>query len=289
MIIVTGATGRLGSQIVDQLLRHFPADNVGVSVRDIDSATSLAERGVRVRAGDFTEPSSLDAAFEGADQVLIVSAAIRGSRASAANCAAIDAAVRAGASRVLYTSHQAASVTSLFPPQLQHAATETHLAEQNIAYTSLRHGFYASSLEFYVSAALQTGELRLPRDGPVSWTARADLAEMDAIALTRPASISGITPPLTASEALDFADLANILSDIVGHRIARVLVEDEQWKQIAIEGGMPRIAADYSLGMFRAARNGEFNVIDPTLETLLGRKAITAQTALERIVDGLPK
>lgn len=110
------------SQIVDQLLRHFPADNVGVSVRDIDSATSLAERGVRVRAGDFTEPSSLDADFEGADQVLIVSAAIRGSRASAANCAAIDAAVWAGASRVLYTSHQAASVTSLFPPQLHRVA-----------------------------------------------------------------------------------------------------------------------------------------------------------------------
>lgn len=81
----------------------MPADSVGVSVRDVGKAERLMSRGVRVRAGDFTDPTALDYAFEDADQVLVVSAGIRGPAAAEANRAAIGAAVRAGASRVLYT------------------------------------------------------------------------------------------------------------------------------------------------------------------------------------------
>ena len=123
-------------------------------------------RGVRVRAGDFNDPTTLDHAFEGADQVLVVSAAIRGPGAGHANHHAIDAVVRAGATRVLYTSHQAASPDSLFVPQPQHAATEGYLPARAVAFTSLRHGFYASTFEVYLPDALGTGELRLPRTVP---------------------------------------------------------------------------------------------------------------------------
>lgn len=239
---------------------------------------------MRVRAGDFTEPRTLDHAFQGAEQVLVISAAIRGPGAAEANRAAIEAAVRAGASRVLYTSHQAASPDSLFGAQPQHAATEAFLAEQGSAWTALRHGFYASTLEIYVPTALETGELRLPADGPVSWTSHADLAEADAIALTRPGVLDGISPPLTAPEALDLTDVARILSDITGRTITRGVVDDEEWKGAAVARGLPAPAADFTLGMFRAARHGEFAVADPTLESLLGRSAISARTAIERIV-----
>ena len=288
MIVITGATGRLGSQIVEKLLDRVDADSVGVSVRDPDAATALAGRGVRVRAGDFTDPTALDHAFDGADQVLVVSAAIRGPRAAATSRAAIDAAVRAGASRVLYTSHQMASPDSLFDPGRQHAAAEAHLAEQHIAYTALRHGFYASTFEYYLPAALQTGELRLPADGPVSWTAHADLAEVDAIALTRPGALDGVTPPLAAPELLDFSDVARIVGDLTGRTITRVVVDDEEWKANAIAQGMPAEAAEFTLGMFRAARAGEFAVTDPALQTLLGRPAISARTVLDQILRRQP-
>lgn len=284
MIIVTGGSGRLGSQIVDRLLDRVPADSVGVSVRDVGKAERLMSRGVRVRAGDFTDPTALDYAFEDADQVLVVSAGIRGPAAAEANRAAIGAAVRAGASRVLYTSHQAASPDSLFPAQPQHAATEAFLAEQGIAWTALRHGFYASTLEIYVPNALETGELRLPEDGPFSWTAQADLAEVDAIALTPTGVLDGVSPALTGPEKLDFADVAGILSDLTGREIRRIVVDDEEWKSSAIERGLPAPAADFTLGMFRAARRGEFAVTDPTLENLLGRPAISARTTIEGIV-----
>ncbi|MET8764281.1 NAD(P)H-binding protein [Lentzea sp. NPDC004782] len=280
MIIVTGATGRLGHKIVEKLLDHVPASAVGVSVRDPGKAAGL---GVRVRAGDFTDPASLEHAFEGADQVLVVSASIRGPQAAAANAAAIDAAVRSGAGRVLYTSHQAASPGSLFDPGRQHAETEKHLAGQGVAYTALRHGFYASTFELYVPDALRTGEFRLPEDGPVSWTAHDDLAEADVLALTRPGVLEGATPPLTAPEMLDFADVARVLGEITGRSIRRVVVDDEEWKAAAVAQGVPEALAEFTLGMFRAARAGEFAVAGPALEELLGRPAISARSVLERM------
>lgn len=289
MIVVTGATGRLGSRVVTELLERLPAETVGVSVRDPAPAAALAERGVRVRAGDFTEPATLDHAFEGADQVLVISAALRGAQASASSRAAIDAAVRSGATRVLYTSHQGASATSPFDPCQQHAAVEAYLAEQQVSYTSLRHGFYASTFEYYLPTALQTGELRLPADGPVSWTAHADLAEADVAALTQPGALDGaldgVTPPLTAPELLDFADAARIAGELTGRAITRVVVDDEEWKAAVTAHGMPADAADFTLGMFRAARAGEFAVTDPALETLIGRPATPARAVLEEMLQ----
>ncbi|GGO29293.1 NmrA family NAD(P)-binding protein [Micromonospora parathelypteridis] len=285
MFVITGATGQLGSQIVDRLLERVPANTVGVSVRDVAKAVSLAERGVRVRAGDFTDPTTLEHAFEGADKVLIVSAAIRGGGAVVANRAAIDAAHAAGAKRILYTSHQAASTESLFPAQLTHAATEEYLAGLDVPFTALRNGFYASTLSFAVGAALETGQLVAPPDGPVSWTAHADLAEAAAIALAEDGALDGITPALTAPEMLDLEAVAGVLTDITGRTIRRVVADDEQWRAATIARGMPAPAADFTLGMYRAARRGEFAVTDPTLETLIGRRPTSVRSVIEAIAS----
>lgn len=284
MLIVTGATGHLGSLIVDRLLERVPADRVGVSVRDVSKAAGLAERGVRVRAGDFTEPGGLKHAFEGAERVLVVSAAIRGSGAFTANRAAVDAAREAGAQRIVYTSHQAASPTSLFSPQKTHAATEEHLKQQGVGYTALRNGFYASTLGYYIGTALETGTLAAPQDGPVSWTAHEDLAEAAALALADDddgGALTGITPPLTAPRTLDFADVADILSRITGRTVTRVVMDDDEWTSAAVAAGMPRPAAEFSLTMFAAARNGEFDATDPTLEATVGHPAKTVHEVLE--------
>ncbi|WP_420119375.1 NAD(P)H-binding protein [Micromonospora sp.] len=284
MFVITGATGQLGSRIVDQLLARVPATAVGVSVRDVDKATHLAERGVRVRRGDFTDPATLEHAFAGADRVLIVSAAIRGGDAATANRAAVDAARAAGAARILYTSHQAASRDSLFPAQVTHAATEEHLAATGVPFTALRNGFYAGALGFAIGDALTTGRLVAPADGPVSWTTHDDLAEAAAIALTGQGVLDGVTPALTAGEALDLTDVAGILTDLTGRTVTRLVLDDDEWRAAAVARGMPGAAADFTLGMYRAARRGEFAVTDPTLEALLGRRPAPARSVLETLV-----
>ena len=93
MIIITGATGHLGGAVVENLLGRVPAERIGVSVRDPGKARSLADRGVRVRRGNYDDPASLAEAFEGADQVLVVSASTHGEAARRQHRAAVEAAV----------------------------------------------------------------------------------------------------------------------------------------------------------------------------------------------------
>jgi len=272
MIIITGATGQLGRLVVQQLLTRVPAEEVGVSVRDPDKARDMRQRGVRVRRGDFADAASMASAFEGASKVLVVSAGSTGDTAVAQHRTAISAAVSAGAQRVVYTSQMGSSPTSAFAPMPDHAATETILAECGTAFTSLRNGFYTSSGAMLLtrSGALQTGRLAVPEDGPVAWTTHADLAEAAAIALTENA-LDGITPVLTATETVDMTGMAAIASELTGRQITRVVVSDDEYRAAMVDHGAPAEAADLLVGLFAAARRGDFAATDPTLQRLLGR------------------
>jgi uncharacterized protein YbjT (DUF2867 family) len=273
MIVITGATGQLGSRIVTSLLERVPAAEVSVSVRDPGRAAGLAERGVRVRRGDFSQPGSLAEAFEGATQVLLVSANETGGKLVAAHRAAIDAARAAGAERILYTSHQGAGADSLFAPMPDHAATEAYLAQSGIPFTSLRNGFYATTVPILLGQALSTGEIVAPADGPVSWTTHPDLAEAAAAVLADRGRFDGASPPLTGPEALDLADVAVILSKVTGRTIRRTVADDDEWAAGLAAHGVPEAQATMLLGLFRASRRGEFAVTSPALGELIGRPA----------------
>lgn len=280
MIIVTGASGQLGRSIIEKLLERMPADRIGASVRDPEKAQALGDRGVRVRRGDYADPASLSHAFEGATQVLIVSANTTGGAALGQHRAAIEMAKQAGARRILYTAHMGADPASLFEPMCDHAAAEEILVSSGVPFTSLRNGFYAATILMTLGRAVETGEFAAPEDGPVSWTSHADLATAAAIILADEGRFDGPTPPLTASEALDFDDIAAMASELAGRLIRRITISDEQHKQNMMSHGMPEDRAEMLLGVFRASRRGEFATVDPALEKLLGRPPMSARDFL---------
>ncbi len=279
MIVVTGANGVLGRGVVEHLLELVPAEQVGASVRDPDAAADLAARGVRVRRGDFAEPATLAAAFEDAEQVLVVSVDALGDEARARHRAAIEAAAAAGARRVLYTSHQGARADSPFAAAPDHAAAEDVLAATGVAWTSLADGFYAETVPMLLGDAASTGELRLPADGPVAWTTRADLAAAIARLLATGAP-DGRTRPLTGPEALDMVAVAEVAGEITGRPIRRVVVDDDEYRGTLVGHGVPAAAADMLVGMFAASRRGDFAPADPTLAELVGRPATSVREFL---------
>ena len=276
MIIVTGATGKLGRQVVGRLLEEIPPAQIGVSVRDPAKARDLLERGVRVRQGDFGDPGSLVAAFEGATQLMLVSSNARASSgdAIAQHRDAIAAAKRAGIRRIIYTSHMAASSFSAFAPMHDHAATEALLAESGLDWTALRNGFYASTVPQLIGDAATTGVVAAPADGKVAWTTHDDLAAAAARILIDKGRFDGPTPPLTASDALDLSDACAILAELTGRAVERQLVTDEDQAAKLAAAGLSPAAVDISLGLYRAARAGEFARTDPALAALIGREPI---------------
>ncbi len=282
MIVVTGATGQLGRAIVEKLVERVSADQVGASARDPGKAAHLQALGIRVRPGNFDDPESLRHAFMGATQVLIVSSNARASGGDtlAQHRNAIEAARAAGAQRIVYTSHMAASAASAFPPMLDHAATEQMLQQSGLAWTALRHGFYASSGLMLMGDAFETGVIEAPADGKVSWTAHADLAEAAAAVLAGEERFDGPTPPLTGPEALDLADLAALAGEALGRPIERRFLTDEELKAKMAARGAPDGAAAMVLGLYAASRNGEFEATSPALERLLGRRPTSMESVI---------
>lgn len=283
MIIVTGATGALNGATVDHLLGRLPADRITVAVRDPTKAQRFADRGVAVRQCDYARPDSLPPAFDGADQLLLVSSSDPGADAVALHRNAIDAAVTAGVGRILYTSHQGAAPDTPFGPGRDHAATEQLLAGSGVAWTSLRNGFYAHSLDWLTGPWRETGVITVPVDGPVSWTARDDVAEAAAAVLASGGAFDGPVT-LTAEAAPTFADVAAIASELTGRPVALAVSGRDAWLAAQVAAGRPERMARFTLGMFEAAHDGFFAGTDPLLATLLGRSPSTVRDLLRQPV-----
>jgi len=279
MIIVTGATGALNGATIDHLLRRVPAAEITVVVRDVTRAQRFADRGVAVRYGDYAVPASLPAAFEGADQLLLVSSNDPHADTVSLHRTAIDAAVAGGAGRILYTSHQGAGPDSPFRPAQVHAATEDLLAGSGIPWTSLRNGFYAHSLNWLAGPWRETGVISVPADGPVSWTARDDEAEAAAVILAADGGYDGLVT-LTAGAAPDFGGVAAIASEVTGRTIERVVLDEDEWVRAQLAQGAPEPQVRFTLGMYQAAAQGRFAGTSPLLAQLLGREPRTVRDLL---------
>ncbi len=277
MIVITGATGALNGATVDRLLERVPAAEVAVAVRDPDRADRFRRAGVQVRRGDYADPASLPSAFEGADQLLLVSSNSPDGDQVSLHGTAIDAAVAAGVGRILYTSHQGAAADSPFHPAQTHAATEGLLRRSGVAWTSLRNGFYAHSLVWLMGPWSRTGVVSVPADGPVSWTSRDDAAEGAAIVLAAGGGYDGPVT-MTAGAAPTFAELARTASELSGRTIGFEVLDPQEWVEAQVAAGQERAA--FFLGMYEAARGGFFAGTDPLLHTLLGREPRGARDAI---------
>lgn len=284
MLIVTGASGKLGGLVVEALLRRVPANRIGVSVRDPEKVAGLAARGVRVRRGTYDDADSLRHAWDGASRVLLVSsdAGAGGGDPLKQHETAIGVARALGVERLLYTSQVSSSAESRFPPGRDHAATEAMLAASGLAWTALRHGFYADSALAMQAHGFASGTLAGPEDGKVAWVTHEDLAEVDALMLAGRETIEGATPPLTGSEALDLGDLARLASEVTGRTIARQVIGEDAMSRTLRAAGLPAPVLEIALGYYRAARAGEFARVDPTVQRLLGRQPRPMRDVLAR-------
>ena len=287
MIVVTGASGQLGRRIVEQLLKRAPDTRIGVSVRDPEKVADLAARGVRVRRADYSDAASLRTAFEGATQVLLISSNDRKADPVAQHRTAVEVVKAAGAKRVVYTSQISSSPTSAFIPGITHGKTEAVLRESGLPFTALRNGFYATTALGFLENAIKAGELIAPEDGKFSWTGHDDLAEAAATVLMNDGRFDGATPPLTGSESLDFTDLAALASKLAGKDIKRITITDDEYVARMVKAGTPEMFARFSLGMFVAARRGEFSEVNPALEQLVGHRPMTVATLAASVMGSI--
>ena len=179
-IAVTGATGQLGTIVVEELKKRVSNENIVALVRTPEKASA---QGIEVRTFDYTKPQVMIEALAGIDRLILISSNEIGQRASQ-HFNAIEAAGKAGVKWIVYTSLLHADSTTLNLAG-EHMTTEEALKASGIDYTILRNGWYTENYTGSIRGALAGGAfIGSAGNGKISSAARADYAEAAALAIT---------------------------------------------------------------------------------------------------------
>jgi uncharacterized protein YbjT (DUF2867 family) len=275
MIAVTGASGKLGSAVIGNLLKYLPASEVVASVRKPEEAGSLATKGIEVRHGDYDDPDSLSRSFAGANRLLLISASgIDHEGRVARHRNAINAAIRAMVGHIYYTSLLPGEGSVAYVMKA-HLDTESILKTCGLPYTILRNSAYAEGWKLYLGD-IASGKGVVPGDGPVSWVSQADLAEGTAKLLISGTN-AGETLNLTGSLAINLKTTAEILSGATGKQIVVRIVPLEEYVSHLKETGKTEEFARQWATTYSGLERGEFGKVDPFLGMLLGRPLQTLE------------
>lgn len=284
-ILVTGATGQLGSKVVDALLGMVPAGQVAVSVRQPEKASALSALGVDVRHGDFDEPASLDKAFAGVDRLLIVSTQGDNDTRMRQHGAAVEAAQRAGVKFIAYTSlvNAADSKLALAPV---HKFTEEAILKTGIPYAFLRNNWYIENETGTMQGVLAGAPVVTSAgSGKVGWATRGDYAKAAAVVLAGEGH-ENKTYELSG-KLLTHDELAKSIAEALGREVPVQHVDDAGYAEAMRGTGAPEPVVSFLVAIQSGIREGGLDVASNDLETLLGHPATPLVDAIRGIVKEL--
>ena len=264
LILVTGATGKIGSCIASFLERS--GNQLRLLARDPNKLSNFPN--AQKVKGDYADVQSLDRGFIGVSSAFIVSGYAEPGERARLHRNAFQAAQRAGVGHLIYLSTLGASPNSRFPMSRDHYESEHFLKATGIPYTILQDSFYC---ELAVQMFDEDGVMKGPGgQGKVSWVGREEIAEAAAKLLASDEPLLG-TLPMTGPSALSLTETAAMISS-VKHRSLRY--EDEplhaarEWRS---KLGVPAWEVETWVGSYDAIAAGEFEVVDPSLAEILGR------------------
>ncbi len=273
MIAVTGATGKLGRLVIEQLLKTVPAGEIVAAVRTPANAADLAARGVVVREADYDRPETLVPAFAGVRRLLLISGSEMGRRAPQ-HQAVIDAARAVGVGQIVYTSILHAD-TSPLGLAVEHRATEAALRASGVPHVLLRNGWYSENYLGSIPVVLEHGALPgSAGQGRISAAARADYAAAAAAVLADGADHDGAVFELAGDQAFTLADLAAEIARQSGRPVAYRDLPHQEYRRTLVGFGLPEGVADLVADSDAGAAKGALFDAGGTLGALIGRPTV---------------
>jgi NAD(P)H dehydrogenase (quinone) len=267
---ITGASGQLGRLTADRLLEQIDPAELVLLTRDPAKLADYSERGVTVRAADFTDPASLTAALAGVDRLLLISTDNIGDERVAGHVAAIDAAKAAGVDRVAYTSLPRPDEDNPATVAADHRRTEEHLRASGLHWTALRNNLYGDLSVDAVRHAADTGQwITNNPDGRIAFVTRADCADAAAGALLSDEAADR-SYDITGPEGLAAADLAELASKLGGRPVEVVAVDDDAFTAGLVGAGLPPFLAGVLTAFGAAGRDGWLAGVSDSVHTLTG-------------------
>lgn len=268
-IAITGATGQLGSIVVNKL-KEKAGNNIIALVRSTQKAADL---GVEAREANYDRPETLEAALKDVDTLLLISGSEIGKRATQ-HKNVIEAAKKNGLKKIVYTSilHADTSTMSL---AAEHLTTEAALKQSGIPYTILRNGWYTENFAGAIPGAIAGGALLgSAGDGKISAASRKDYAEAAVVVLTSEGH-DGKVYELAGDGAFTLADLAAEISKQTGKNIPYNNLPEAEYAGILAGFGIPKDLAEAIAGWDTSISKGDLFDDSKQLSTLTGKTTST--------------
>jgi uncharacterized protein YbjT (DUF2867 family) len=262
MILITGATGTNGLEIVKLLSRS--GVHCRALVRSPQNAGLISELpGVDVVQGDMAREESLALALQGVDKALLLSSI--GPELAEVQGNFVRAAKRAGVRYVVKFSGMDADVQSEWRFLLWHGQAEKQLEDSGLAFAHLQpNQFMQVYLRFQPTIAAQGKFYAASKDSKVSPVDVRDIAAA-AVAVLTGSGHEGKKYVITGPEPLTYAEVADKISVAIGQNVTYVDVPLEAAKKALLDGGAPEWFAEGQMEQFRFRWQGRQSRVTPTI------------------------
>ena len=287
-ILLNGVDGNFGGKSAGILLEKYPHEDLIFTAPREKALKKYKEMGIETRVADFNNAETLVETFKGADTVVLISMPFVGPKRRAAHKTAIDAAVRAGVKKLVYTSIVGAGEKDINTYEVNdHVWTENYIKEQPIHYLILRDSQYAEAMvSSFVEAYERTNGVLANNmgEGKMAFISRDDCATAAAYAamsedIDKVLNING-------AELLTIADFLEIASEVTGKKVVYKYITDDEMYAYFDSIGVPRtteemwadtaknfpFCSDGMVTFGKAIRQNQMSVYTNDFEKLTGRK-----------------
>ena len=281
MILVTGATGRIGRRVVKRLVEAN--QNVRVLVRSLEKAERLLPtKDVEVVVGDFGDSKAVKSAMTGVESVLLVSPVspdqveLQGNIVKAALTQELEP-------YIVKISGLMTSLDSYVDSGRWHAETEQQIRDARLPYTFLRPLFFMQNLQFLLKAAKTQGVIRAGvSDAKIAMIDADDIAEVAALLLTEKNTLLNQSVELTTSMSISYSEVADILSELLGREVHYEEQSLDQVREALTNSQQPEWHIKILLQFNRAFLEGHGGAANNIVSDLLGKTPTTLKQYLER-------
>lgn len=233
VILVIGATGNVGSEVVRRLASS--GTRVRALVRSPQKGAELESVGAELAVGDVADPTTLAGPLEGVTRVFLVMSS--GPAHEQLERSAVDALVQAGRPHVVKLSVIAANPDSPSRFFAGHGRIEKLIREANLPFTFLRPNDFMQNAFLWASSIAAEGRAYVT-PGSISSVDVGDIAEVAVAALTGEGH-EGAAYTLTGPEALSRAEQAAKIADALGRKVEIVEISSDQQKAGMLQAGVP--------------------------------------------------
>lgn len=271
LIVVTGATGNVGSPVVAGLIEKGYAPRVVVRKREHNAAWENA--GIKQVEADLNDVEALTKAFDGADKVFSLSPFVE--NIAELGKTTVDAAKRAGVKHIVRSSALGASLDSPITLGRLHGAVEKTIEDSGLDFTFVQPASFFQNYLGYADTIKKNNVFYAPLgEGKISLIDVRDIAAVAVAALTETGH-TGEKYAVTGGESLSCEDIAATLSQITGRPINYVDVPEDKAEQQMLDSKMPKWMVKMIMELNGISKAGYVAAVLPTVEQLTGRKPIT--------------